>query len=238
MPEPSDTKGPVWDGPTRWFHWINVVLVFVSVLSGLFFLWRESFHVEGREAKMALKALHSWIGYVWLANLSWRAVWGFMGNSNARWRAVLPDREALRLIGPELRALIERRPRQHRGRSPVSRLSATVMFAMMLILATTGVIRAGTDLYHLPLGPVVAAYVAGSGVDASLIDWRTETELADPEKFRTVTGVKTVTGKTHEALSYLLLAWLVLHIGGVTLSEVRQRSGLVSSMIHGGEEDS
>lgn len=101
---PGVKTAQVWDAPTRWFHWINLVLVALLTVSG-FFLYREMFQVEGREAKMALKSAR--------------------GNPISRWRALLPDRRSLRSMGGELRDLIARRPVCHLVRSPISRLSAT-----------------------------------------------------------------------------------------------------------------
>lgn len=224
---------PVWDAPTRWFHWINLVLVALLTVSGYFFMYREAFQVDGREAKMALKAAHVWIGYAFAVNLAWRIIWAFRGNPIARWRSILPDRSSLRSMGAELRDLIARRPVSHLVRSPISRLSASVMFAVLLLLALTGLVRAGTDLYHPPLGPVVAAFVAPPGTDPSAITWRTEAQLADPDRFQLVSRLKLVTGVSHKYGSGVLLGLIVLHIAGVTLSEVRQRSGIVSIMISG-----
>ena len=123
MAERAGSPDRVWDAPTRWFHWINVVLVSVVAASGFFFMYRESFQVSGGEAKMALKAAHTWVGYAFVINLAARLVWAFRGNPNARWRAIVPDRAALRQIGAELRGLARRERVKHLVRSPVSRLS-------------------------------------------------------------------------------------------------------------------
>jgi Ni/Fe-hydrogenase 1 B-type cytochrome subunit len=223
----------VWDGLTRWFHWSNVVLVCLLAASGLFLKYRELLHVSGGEAKMALKAAHSLIGYAFALNLAVRIVWGFRGNVQARWQAVLPDRRSLSALGEELRGLRDRLPVTHLVRSPVSRLSATLMFVLMLGMAFTGLSRAGTDLYYLPLGPAVAAYVAKPGVDPSSITWRTEAELADEQRLRRVGYLELVTGLSHLYGSWILLGLMALHIAGVTLTEMRQRSGLISTMVSG-----
>ena len=233
MSDPHGETPHVWDGPTRWFHWINLVLVFLLALSGYFVKYRSVFQVSGSEAKMAIIAAHAWVGYAFAINLAVRLIWAFVGNRNARWRAILPDRQALRGMGAELRALWTRRPVAHLVRSPVSRLSATLMFIVMLGMAGTGLARAGTDLYPLPLGPAVAAFVAKAGNQPSAITWRNELELGDEERLRLVGRVKTLTGVPHLYGSWILMGLIALHIAGVTLTEVRQRSGLISTMVSG-----
>jgi cytochrome b len=229
----TPTPRRVWDAPTRWFHWTNLVLVLLLAGSGFFFMYREAFHVTGREAKMALKIAHVWIGYAFTLVLAARVAWAFIGSPSARWRAILPDRNALRGIGDELRGLRDRRLVRHPTRSPLSRLSATVMFALLLLLALTGLFRAATDLYHSPLGPAVARFVARQTVDPTTLSWQNEETLADPQRMARLNRIKQVAGLPHRVAAWLLSAMIVAHITGVVLTEVRQRSGLISAMVSG-----
>lgn len=223
----------VWDGPVRAFHWINVLLVCALFFSGQAFHYRHWFLVPGHEAEMALVTVHAWTGYAFGVNLAVRCLWGFLGTDNARWRSVLPDRRSLKGVGAELRLLLLRQPVGHAFRSPLSRLSATVMFIVMLVLAGSGLVRAGTDLYHWPLGPAVAAFVAKPGVSWSQLTWRNERELADPARRDQLWLTKTVSLLFHKYGAWLLAGLIGLHIAGVTLTEIRQRSGLISTMISG-----
>ena len=223
---------PVWDATTRWIHWLNVVLVFLLALSGFLIMFRKELAIDSGEAKLALKALHAWIGYPLVATLTLRVVWGFVGNRYARWQALLPNRSSLTALGPELRALVARRPHRYLGHAPASRVSGTLLLAAMLALAVTGLVRAGTDLYYPPIGFAVAAYVAKPGVDpGSLAPGEAQDVL--PERQRRVNGLKAPFGQWHIWLSYVLLGLAAVHIAGVTLSETRQRSGLVSAMFSG-----
>jgi Ni/Fe-hydrogenase 1 B-type cytochrome subunit len=233
MTRPSDQEPERWDAATRGFHWMNAALILLLLLSGLLFMFRADLQIAGKDAKMALKGFHSWIGYAFAITLLGRAVWLFIGPRLARWRSVVPDRTALRAIPAELHGLRTRRPATEAIRSPVSRLSATLMFAAMLLMATTGLVRTSTDLYRLPFGPLVAAYVARPGVDPSTITWQNETDLAQPYRLALVTKVKLVAGPLHEYGSWVMLALAFLHVSGVTLTEIRQRTGLISAMVSG-----
>lgn len=233
MTAPTTQDPERWDGVTRGLHWLNAVLVMLLLLTGMLFMFRANLSIDGKDAKMALKAFHSWIGYAFALALTSRLVWLFIGPRLARWRSVVPDRAALRAIPAELRTLREQQPVAESIRSPVSRLSATLMFAVMLLMMITGLVRTSTDLYRLPFGPLVASFVARPGVEPSDITWRNESELADPYRLGLVTKVKLVAGPLHEYGSWVMLALALLHMSGVTLTELRQRSGLISAMVSG-----
>jgi|CXWL01.1.fsa_nt_gi cytochrome b len=233
MTTPVEQKPERWDAATRGFHWLNAALVTLMLLSGMLFMYRGGLQIDGKEAKMALKGFHSWIGYAFAATILARAVWLFTGPPLARWRRVIPDRAALREIPAELRDLHARKPATDAVRSPVSRLSATLMIVLMLLMAVTGLVRTSTDLYRLPFGPVVAAFVARPGVESSTITWRNEAELAVPYRLALVAKVKLVAGPLHTYGSWVLLVLALLHVTGVTLTEIRQRTGLISAMVSG-----
>ena len=56
----------VWDGPTRWFHWINVVCVVALAVLGTAILYSEELGVTD-DGKVLLKTTHVWFGYVFAA---------------------------------------------------------------------------------------------------------------------------------------------------------------------------
>ncbi len=222
----------VWDAPTRWFHWITFVCVVALAALGFLLLYRGALHIEGADAKLAIKAAHATVGYVLVGSLIGRIIWGFLGNRYARWRAVLPNRQSLGAIREDLSALAGRRPLDHLGRGPLGRLSASVLFVLLLTSALTGLFRAGTDLYYPPLGGIVAAYVAKPGVDpATLVPG--DKSLVDPERYRQVKDVRSVVGQVHLYSAYGLLAMIALHVTSVILQEIRRGGGLVSAMFSG-----
>lgn len=222
----------VWDATTRWIHWITVVLVFVMALSGFLIMFRKDLEIHSAEAKLALKALHASIGYVLLATLATRIVRGFVGSPHTRWRAVLPNRASLAALRPELRALIERRPHRYLGHAPASRVSATLMLGLLVVSVSSGLVRAGTDLFHPPIGYAVAPYLAKPGVDPGSLSPLDAGDIVKARQDR-LNGFKIPFGRIHLYSCYALLALIALHIAGVALSETRQRSGLISAMFSG-----
>ena len=80
---------PVWDAPTRWFHWINALSVLGLMLVGVLILLAGDLGISAT-GRVTIKTVHVWLGYVMAANLFWRLVWAFFGNRYARWRSMLP----------------------------------------------------------------------------------------------------------------------------------------------------
>jgi Ni,Fe-hydrogenase I cytochrome b subunit len=98
----------VWDRSIRWFHWINVLTVLALMAIGVVILNSKALGITN-DGKVLLKTWHVYIGYVFVVNLSWRLLWGFVGNNFSRWKAILPFGAQYRehkksvLYGPETR---------------------------------------------------------------------------------------------------------------------------------------
>ena len=73
----------VWDRPTRWFHWINVLAVLGLIGLGLVLLNGKALGIS-KDGAFLLKKAHVWVGYVFVINLLIRLVWGFFGNRYTR----------------------------------------------------------------------------------------------------------------------------------------------------------
>lgn len=228
----TETPRPVavWDATTRWFHWINFASILVLTFVGLVMLFRLEFGITEMETRVALKQVHVIAGYVFVLNLLWRIVWGFIGNRHARWRALLPaSPSATRAYLAELRA--GRAPR-YAGHNPLGRLSVTAMLALMLVMAASGLTRAGTDLLFPPFGAAVEAYLGGATVDGEPLT-PFNLDQADPERKKRYDAVRKVAGTIHEYAAYLLWLLIVIHVAAVVVTEVREGGGIVSAMFSG-----
>jgi Ni/Fe-hydrogenase 1 B-type cytochrome subunit len=222
----------VWDLPTRLFHWLNFILVLLLFLQGLMIVFRHELGLEGQEAKLGLKQLHVILGYLFALNLLLRLVWAFAGNRYARWAGFVSTRASFRAAWPYMQSLLAGPPAYYVGHNPAGRIAVTGMFLLMLILAVTGIIRAGTDFYYPPLGGLVAAYVAADGVDPGRVTAESAEALVNRYKYRLVSRYKIPFGVLHTYTSYLLMLVVVLHVAAVIVTENR-KSGLVSAMISG-----
>ncbi len=222
----------VWDAPTRIFHWLNAATVLLLVLVGVLMLFKRDLGITALEAKLALKQLHVLIGYLFVANLLVRLVWGFVGNRFARWSSLIPGRGFGQMLVSYLASLKSGSPQQFLGHNPLGRLAVIALFLLLITQAATGLIRAGTDLYYPPFGSMLAAQVAAEGVDPASLKPYDKTG-ADPERYSELRAFKHIYGEIHLYAAYALLALLLLHILAVVRAEISEGGGLISAMVSG-----
>ena len=127
---PSDRTILVWDIPTRVFHWVLVVLVIVSVVTG---------NVGG----LKTMRIHMLSGYAILALILFRAIWGFIGNAHARFSSfVIGVPSVVRYA----RDLVTGAARKFVGHNPLGGWSVLVMLVLLIVQAATG-LCANDDIF-------------------------------------------------------------------------------------------
>jgi cytochrome b len=222
----------VWDRGVRWFHWINVLSVLTLIGSGLVIYNGKTLGLAG-DAKVLMKELHVWAGYLFALNLTWRIVQGFRGSYFARWRAILPFGHGyLTELRAYLASLRSGEPRHYLGHNPLGQLMVLLLFLLMAAQAISGLVLAGTDLYYPPLGSWIAQWVAPVGVDpASLLPG--DKSMADAAAWDEMRGFRKPFIWLHVQVFFVLLGAVVLHVAGVVVAELKERTGLVSAMITG-----
>ena len=114
----STGKIRVWDGPIRIFHWGLVASMAVAYLTS-----------EDAESP------HHWAGYVALALVAFRVVWGFIGSEHARFADFVPrPATLLDYVGRLARG---REPR-HLGHNPAAAVMIVFLIAMVVTIGSTG----------------------------------------------------------------------------------------------------
>jgi len=222
----------VWDLPTRLFHWINFTAVISLIFFGLVMLYKKELGITSVEAKIGLKEVHVIIGYIFVLNLCIRLIWGFVGNHYARWRTILPGKGFLQSVRDYKSSLAAGNPQQFLGHNPLGRLAITVMLLLLIVMAGTGLMRAGTDIYYPPFGAFVAEYIAAPGTDpASLVPYDPTGTIA--EKAERLNAFKGPFGTIHLYTAYILMFIIVVHIAAVVYTEVREGGGIISAMFSG-----
>jgi Ni/Fe-hydrogenase 1 B-type cytochrome subunit len=223
---------PVWDGGVRLFHWINVLAILGLLAVGLMLMFSKDFGVTD-DGKILLKAVHIWIGYVFVINLLARFVWAFLGNRFARWKAFLPfgklykaqfqDYIQGRKIGKDVHFL---------GHNPLGRWSILLMFLLMIGQGITGLMLASTDLYMAPFGSQMKAWVAEDEAAIAIVQ-PYEKQGVDPIAYQEMRDFRKPFRTLHTYFFYLLMLSIVIHIAAVIIEEKRRRNGLTSAMITG-----
>ncbi|MCW5655439.1 cytochrome b/b6 domain-containing protein [Hydrogenophaga sp.] len=108
----------VWDPLVRIFHWSLVTCVLLNL-----------FVVDDGET------LHQWLGYVAVAWVGVRAVWGFTGPRHARFADFFPTPSRLR---QHLSALARGEPEHHWGHNPLGGLMVLTLMVFVLLIGLTG----------------------------------------------------------------------------------------------------
>lgn len=130
------TSAPlVWDLPTRLGHWLLVLLVTGSLVTGQF---------AGRWIEWHA---YSGLGIIWL--LSFRLAWGVMGSTYARFQQFFPNPSRLRQFF---------RGQWHGlGHSPLAALSVLALLAVLLAQAGAGLFSADDTGFAGPLRALASA---------------------------------------------------------------------------------
>jgi len=135
---------PVWDFPTRLFHWSLVALIA--------FCWWS--------AEEELLEWHLWSGYAVLFALLFRLLWGFLGSSTARFRAFVR--------GPKPLFDYLRNPGAWRiaGHSPLGALSVIALLGVIALIVATGLVLFDDDGFIAgPLATLVSEGVSDEAED-------------------------------------------------------------------------
>lgn len=143
------TRVAVWDLPTRLFHWVLVLLVTVSLITG------NLGGVQGME-------LHMLAGYAILALIGFRLVWGFVGSRHSRFADFVagPGR-----VLAYARGLLSGGHRPTLGHNPLGGWSVMALLASLLVQAATGLFANDDILTEGPLASRV-----GKGVSDALTE--------------------------------------------------------------------
>jgi Ni/Fe-hydrogenase 1 B-type cytochrome subunit len=222
----------VWDRPTRWFHWINFVCVVALAALGTAMLYGKELGLTD-DGKLLLKTVHVLFGYVFAVNLAWRIVWAFIGNRHAGWSAILPFGKgygaALKdYVGELLRGDV----RPYLGHNPIARLMVSLLLLLLVVQAATGLVLAGTDIYYPPFGGWITGWIATPGVDPATIVAYDQAGI-DPASWEAMRAFRLPFVTVHYWNFYALLVLIVIHIGGVVVTELREGGGIVSAMFTG-----
>lgn len=133
---------PLWDLPTRLFHWSLLPLLATAWIS----------------AEQGWMDAHAWCGYTLLTLLLFRILWGFAGSTHARFGDFL--RGPATVIA-YLRGAVPERP----GHNPAGGWSVMAMLSLLLLQGGTGLLNEDDIAFSGPL-----SHLAG-GMAGVIHEW-------------------------------------------------------------------
>ncbi|OYW58044.1 MAG: cytochrome B [Rhodobacterales bacterium 12-65-15] len=191
----------LWDPLVRISHW---GIAFIVVMNALL--------TKGGSP------LHLWLGWIGMALLLLRLVWGVLGPVEARFSAFPPSpRAAL----SHLRGLVSGRAPQYRSHNPAGALMVYAFWVTLAVVIGTGLLRTGGQT---PMQAARDAAAVASGDWSVLV---TETDGGGESRFGTLPG------EVHTVAANLLLILAALHVAGVAVESRAMRRNLVAPMLTG-----
>ena len=141
MDESDWRRVPVWDAPTRLFHWLTVVLVAACYVT---------FRLNWMD-------WHAWAGEALLALLLFRLLWGVFGSDTARFSRFLSTPAA---AWRHLMHMLRREPDTTCGHNPAGGWMVVAMIAILLGQTLTGLYENNDIANEGPMTEMVPAPVA------------------------------------------------------------------------------
>lgn len=203
----------VWDWPTRVLHWVNALLVIALVVLILGVEWMEELGIE-KQLRRPVKEWHAVLGHVFMVTLSLRIIWGFIGNKYARFTDIVPlTGSQWQGIGHNIKWYLsgfKGRAAKAIGHDPLAALFYTVLFIVLISQAITGMLLSGADFHTFP----GTLFVSGMGEEA-------------------IEELEEVLEEFHEIGFLFILFFIAAHLVGLVAHEVKEKTGLFTSMING-----
>ena len=117
----GDAGMPVWDLPTRLFHWLLVVLILLLYATG--------------EFGMLDMRWHFWFGYATLALMVFRLLWGLFGSQTSRFADFVRGPVA---VGRYVKEQISTNAHFSVGHNPLGGWSVLALLLSVLVQSASG----------------------------------------------------------------------------------------------------
>jgi len=184
MTDSSQIK--VWDPLVRFFHWSLASAFFIAYITG-----------------EALLLVHIWAGYLILALLTVRIVWGVIGTRYARFTDFV---YAPANIVQFLKDTLQRKAKRYLGHNPAGGAMVILLMVSLLITSASGVLLLGVED---KAGPLAGWFSQGGDLWGSVLE------------------------ELHEFFANFALLLVFVHVVGVIVESIIHRENLVSAMITG-----
>ena len=191
-----------WDPVVRLSHWLIAAAVIIN----------------GLISKPG-GTIHIWIGWITMAVLVIRLVWGFIGPREARFTAFLPDPRA---AVSHLFSLMRGKPKEYPSHNPAGAIMVYALWACLAAVIATGLIMTDAKT-PITIAQERAAVEQG--------DWSV---LAGDSKSDETSGASgEIVKAIHETAANLMLILALVHVAGVAAESYALRRNLVRPMIKG-----
>ena len=209
----------VWEFAVRFFHWLTVLSLIVLIVTGFIIANPPSLNLNVEAAKSYwfgyVRLIHFTFAYILIANLLFRIYWAFAGNQFANWRNFIPyTKKHWQNIFYVLKVdIFLQKDKEHKvenisiGHNALAAFSYLIMTLFFLLQVATGL-----------------------ALKADTSDWWF------PKMFHWVIplfGGDIATRYVHHILTWLFMAFVVIHVYLVLYHDYIEARGEASAMISG-----
>lgn len=199
------TPPALWDPVIRLTHWGIALAVLLNAL------------VTGGGS-----VLHVTLGWLAMALLLLRLVWGALGPAEARFSAFPPSPRA---AVTHLRQLVAGRVREYPSHNPAGALMIYAFWAALAVVIATGLVLTGGAT---PMQVAADKAAVASG------DW--SALVREGDKDTTDASYRKTAEEVHEVAANLLLILAALHVAGVFVESRAMRRNLLAPMLLGKDQ--
>ena len=176
----------VWDLPTRLFHWTLVTAFFVAYFT-----------------EDDLLTIHSWAGYLVLALVIFRIVWGFAGPRYTRFSDFV---HPLPVVRNYIRDTMAKRARRYLGHNPAGGAMIVLLLIGLVLTALVGV-----------------ALLAAAENAGPLAFWLGDASESTADALE----------EAHEIVANITLTLILVHVVGVLVESRLHGENLARAMVTG-----
>jgi Ni/Fe-hydrogenase 1 B-type cytochrome subunit len=204
----------VWELPVRVTHWLIFLSIVVLSVTG-YYIGNPFIGVSGvprdHFVMGTMRVIHLYAAIVFTLSVLLRVYWMFVGNYYSRWDNFIPvTRERWRStwLAIEFYSFVRRDPPPYPGHSGLAALAYSAIFLVFFVMIGTG----------LALYTVYAPAASVFQVFRFLIP---------------VFGGLQITRLIHHIGMWLLLIFMIHHVYSAILFSLKERSGIIESMVSG-----
>ncbi len=209
----------VWEVPVRIFHWVTALSTTILVITGLIIANPPAINANVEATNSFwfgyVRAIHFITAYILIANLIFRIYWSFVGNQFANWRNFIPySKRGIQNIIHVLKVDIflgkDKEKKLYNisiGHNYLAAFSYFIMTLFFILQVMTGLaLIADSSSWFLP----------------HMFKW-----------VSTMFGGDITTRYIHHILTWLFIAFVVVHVYLVLFHDYVEARGEASSMISG-----
>jgi len=204
----------VWEVPVRVTHWLIVISIVALGITGLYIhapFLVPSKPIEASTQMATVRFWHEIFAIVFSISIAVRFYWGFVGNSFASWRQIIPHRrEQFYWLNEMFRYYTFRRrhPVPYTGHNHLAGLAYSVVSVGLFAQILSGLLLFG---WIMQSGPIHLLFGWGNSVPG---------------------GIQVVR-MLHYILTFLFAAFAIHHVYSAILVDIEERNGVLSSIFSG-----